>query len=60
MKFFLKKMLVYFTGMLTFLVMCGIDGLEAQGYLFHAIILIAILISLCKLFVSAKEFDRMF
>lgn len=53
-------MLVYFTGMLTFLVMCGIDGLEAQGYLFHAIILIAILISLCKLFVSAKEFDRMF
>lgn len=56
-KLIIKGVLLYVTILVILLYMCGIDSIYDNGYFFHGLILIAILIGVCYKTISKEELE---
>lgn len=56
-KLIIKGVLLYITTLVTLLYMCGIDSIYDNGYFFHDLILIAILIGVCYKTINKEELE---
>lgn len=56
-KLIIKGVLLYVTTLVTLLYMCGIDSIYDNGYLFHGLILVAILIGVCYKTINKEELE---
>lgn len=56
-KLIIKGVLLYVTTLVTLLYMMGIDSIYDNGYFFHGLILILILIGVCYKTVNKKELE---
>lgn len=56
-KLIIKGVLLYITTLVTLLYMCGIDSIYDNGYLFHGLILVAILIGVCYKTINKEELE---
>lgn len=53
----IKGVLLYVTTLVTLLYMMGIDSIYDNGYFFHGLILVAILIGVCYKTISKEELE---
>ena len=56
-KLIIKGVLLYVTTLVTSLYMCGIDSIYDNGYSFHGLILVAILIGVCYKTINKEELE---
>lgn len=56
-KLIIKGMLLYITTLVTLLYMMGIDSIYDNGYFFHGLILVAILIGVCYKTINKEELE---
>ena len=56
-KLIIKGVLLYVTTLVTLLYMMGIDSIYDNGYFFHGLILILILIGVCYKTINKKELE---
>lgn len=56
-KLIIKGVLLYVTTLVTLLYMIGIDSVYDNGYFFHGLILVLILIGVCYKTVNKKELE---
>ena len=56
-KLIIKGVLLYVTTIITLLYMCGIDSIYDNGYFFHGLILVAILIGVCYKTINKGELE---
>lgn len=56
-KLIIKGVLLYVTTLVTLLYMMGIDNIYDNGYFFHGLILVAILIGVCYKTISKEELE---
>lgn len=56
-KLIIKSVLLYITTLVTSLYMCGIDSIYDNGYFFHGLILVAILIGVCYKTINKEELE---
>lgn len=56
-KLIIKGVLLYVTTLVTLLYMMGIDSIYDNGYFFHGLILVAILIGVCYKTISKEELE---
>jgi hypothetical protein len=56
-KLIIKGVLLYITTLVTLLYMCGIDSIYDNGYFFHGLILVAILIGACYKTINKEELE---
>lgn len=56
-KLIIKSVLLYITTLVTLLYMMGIDSIYDNGYFFHGLILVAILIGVCYKTISKEELE---
>lgn len=56
-KLIIKGVLLYVTTLVTLLYMMGIDSIYDNGYFFHGLILVLILIGVCYKTVNKKELE---
>ncbi len=56
-KLIIKDVLLYVTTLVTLLYMMGIDNIYDNGYFFHGLILVAILIGVCYKTISKEELE---
>lgn len=56
-KLIIKGVLLYVTTLVTLLYMCGIDSIYDNGYFFHGLILVLILIGVCYKTINKKELE---
>ena len=56
-KLIIKGVLLYITTLVTLLYMCGIDSIYDNGYFFHSLILVAILIGVCYKTINKEELE---
>lgn len=56
-KLIIKGVLLYVTTLITLLYMMGIDSIYDNGYFFHGLILVLILIGVCYKTISKEELE---
>lgn len=56
-KLIIKGVLLYVTTLVTLLYMMGIDSIYDNGYFFHGLILVLILIGVCYKTINKKELE---
>lgn len=56
-KLIIKGMLLYVTTLVTLLYMMGIDSIYDNGYFFHGLILVLILIGVCYKSINKEELE---
>lgn len=56
-KLIIKSVLLYVTTLVTLLYMMGIDSIYDNGYFFHGLILVLILIGVCYKTISKEELE---
>lgn len=56
-KLIIKGMLLYVTTLVTLLYMMGIDSIYDNGYFFHGLILVLILIRVCYKTINKEELE---
>ena len=56
-KLIIKGVLLYVTTLVTSLYMCGIDSIYDNGYSFHGLILVLILIGVCYKTINKEELE---
>ncbi len=56
-KLIIKGVLLYVTTLVTLLYMMGIDSIYDNGYFFHGLILVLILIGVCYKTISKEELE---
>lgn len=56
-KLIIKGVLLYVTTLVTLLYMMGIDSIYDNGYFFHGLILVAILIGVCYKTINKEELE---
>ena len=56
-KLIIKGVLLYITTLVTLLYMCGIGSIYDNGYFFHGLILVAILIGVCYKTINKEELE---
>ena len=56
-KLIIKGVLLYITTLVTSLYMCGIDSIYDNGYSFHGLILVLILIGVCYKTINKEELE---
>lgn len=56
-KLIIKGVLLYVTTLLTLLYMMGIDSIYDNGYFFHGLILVLILIGVCYKTINKEELE---
>ena len=56
-KLIIKGVLLYVTTLVTLLYMMGIDNIYDNGYFFHGLILVLILIGVCYKTISKEELE---
>ena len=56
-KLIIKGVLLYVTTLVTLLYMMGIDSIFDNGYFFHGLILVAILIGVCYKTINKEELE---
>lgn len=58
-KLIIKGMLLYITILVTLIYMMGIDNIYDNGYFFHGLILVLILIGVCYKTISKEELEML-
>ena len=58
-KLVIKGVLLYVTTLVTLLYMMGIDSICNNGYFFHGLILVLILIGVCYKTINKREFEML-
>lgn len=56
-KLIIKGMLLYVTTLVTLLYMMGIDSIYDNGYFFHGLILVLILVGVCYKSINKEELE---
>ena len=56
-KLIIKGVLLYITTLVTLLYMIGIDSIYGNGYFFHGLILVLILIGVCYKTINKEELE---
>lgn len=56
-KLIIKGVLLYVTTLVTLLCMCGIDSIYDNGYFFHGLILVLILVGVCYKTINKEELE---
>ena len=58
-KLIIKGMLLYITILVTIIFMMGIDSIYDNGYFFHGLIFVLILIGVCYKTINKEEFEML-
>ena len=58
-KLIIKGMLLYITILVTIIFMMGIDSIYDNGYFFHGLILVLVLIGVCYKTINKGEFEML-
>ena len=58
-KLIIKGMLLYITILVTIIFMMGIDSIYDNGYFFHGLILVLILIGVCYKTINKREVEML-